>query len=39
MSDAERPRAKYKTTHWAAYNAALKSRGPLTVWLDRNSLC
>jgi hypothetical protein len=29
-------RAKYKTTNWAAYNAALKSRGSLTIWLDRD---
>lgn len=27
---------KYRTTNWAAYNAALKARGSLTVWLDRD---
>jgi IS5 family transposase len=26
---------KYKTTNWATYNRALKARGSLTVWLDR----
>jgi hypothetical protein len=24
----------YKTTNWAAYNAALKRRGSLTIWFD-----
>jgi hypothetical protein len=31
---AKRPRGRYKTTNWADYNAALKARGSLTVWLD-----
>lgn len=35
MSENQRPRGKYKTTNWAAYNASLKARGSLTVWLDR----
>lgn len=26
---------KYKTTNWATYNRALRARGSLTVWLDR----
>jgi len=26
---------KYKTTNWKAYSQALKARGALTVWLDR----
>lgn len=34
MSKGQRPRGKYKTTNWADYNAALKARGSLTVWLD-----
>jgi len=34
MSDSARPKAKYKTTNWTAYNAALKARGSLTIWLD-----
>ena len=27
---------RYRTTNWNAYNAALKSRGALTIWLDEN---
>ncbi|WP_211322435.1 transposase, partial [Paracidovorax anthurii] len=27
-------RTKYRTTNWKAYNAALKARGSLTMWLD-----
>lgn len=27
---------RYKTTNWAAYNAALKARGSLTIWLDKD---
>lgn len=26
--------AEYKTTNWSAYNASLKSRGSLEIWLD-----
>lgn len=26
MSDSARPKAKYKTTNWTAYNAALMNR-------------
>ena len=26
-------KARYKTTNWAEYNAALKARGSLTIWL------
>ena len=36
MSEAARPQTKYKTTNWAAYNAALKARGSLTIWLNRD---
>jgi hypothetical protein len=25
-----------KTTNWTAYNAALKARGSLTIWLDKD---
>ena len=32
MSRADRQR--YKTTNWRDYNAALKRRGSLTIWLD-----
>lgn len=27
---------RYKTTNWAAYNAALKARGLLTIWRDKD---
>ncbi|ABM43142.1 putative transposase [Acidovorax sp. JS42] len=36
MSEDVRPKTRYKTTNWAAYNASLKARGSLTIWLDRN---
>jgi hypothetical protein len=36
MSEPKRPKARYKTTNWAAYNAALKARGSLTIWLDKD---
>ena len=26
---------RYRTTNWKQYNAALKARGSLTVWLDK----
>ncbi len=29
------PTQKYQTTNWKVYNQALKARGSLTVWLDR----
>jgi IS5 family transposase len=28
--------ARYRTTNWSAYNAALRRRGSLLVWLDRD---
>ena len=37
MSDRVRPEpAKYKTIHWRRYNQALKARGALMIWLDRD---
>ena len=37
MSDRVRPApAKYKTTNWKRYNQALKARGALMIWLDRD---
>jgi hypothetical protein len=37
MSDAAKPtKTRYKTRNWAQYNAALKARGSLTIWLDRD---
>ena len=35
MSEAKGVKGRYKTTNWAAYNAALKARGSLTIWLDK----
>ena len=35
MSETSRGRRKYRTTNWKAYNAALKARGDLTIWLDK----
>ena len=26
---------RYRTTHWKQYNAALKARGSLSIWLDK----
>lgn len=28
--------ARYRTTNWASYNAALKRRGSLLIWLDKD---
>lgn len=36
MSEAKGAKGRYKTTNWAAYNAALKARGSLTIWLDKD---
>lgn len=27
--------ARYRTTNWKSYNAALKKRGSLLIWLDK----
>jgi len=35
MSETSWGRRKYCTTIWKAYNAALKTRGELTIWLDK----
>ena len=29
-------KTKYRTTNWKEYNAALKSRGALLIWLDKD---
>lgn len=34
MSDRVKPCTKYKTVNWTTYNAALKARGSLLIWLD-----
>lgn len=36
MSEPKGSKARYKTINWAAYNAALKARGSLTIWLDKD---
>ena len=35
MEQDKKMRKKYRTTNWAEYNASLKARGSLTVWLDK----
>ena len=34
MSAPAKP--KYRTTNWKEYNAALKTRGSLLIWLDKD---
>jgi hypothetical protein len=37
-TDSAKPKpARYKTTNWRQYNAALKHRGSLLVWIDPNT--
>lgn len=36
MTELKGTTLRYKTTHWAAYNAGLKARGSLTIWLDKD---
>jgi len=36
MSEGKGAKARYKATNLAAYNAALKARGSLTNWLDKD---
>lgn len=36
MAAPKGAKTRYKTTNWAAYNAALKTRGLLTICLDKN---
>ena len=37
MSEAATPtKRRYQIRNWAQYNAALKARGSLTIWLDRD---
>ena len=35
MSKPRSSTPRYRTTNWPSYNAALKSRGSLTIWLDK----
>ena len=34
MSQSQHSKPRYRTTNWKQYNAALKARGSLTIWLD-----
>ena len=36
MTEPECVKPRDKTTNWAEYNAALKARGSLTIWLDKD---
>lgn len=36
MNEPQGPKTRYKITNWAAYNVALKARGVLTIWLDKD---
>ena len=36
MSETSWGRRKYRTTNWKVCNAALKARGDLTIWLDKD---
>ena len=36
MTEPKDAKPRYKTTNWAEYNAALKARGSLTIWLDKD---
>jgi hypothetical protein len=36
MSQPLQSTPRYRITNWKQYNAALKARGSLTVWLDKN---
>tara|TARA_Y100000815_G_C13228166_1_gene456980 strand:- start:155 stop:298 length:144 start_codon:yes stop_codon:yes gene_type:complete len=29
-------KTRYRTTNWSEYNASLKQRGSLTLWIDPN---
>jgi hypothetical protein len=36
MTEPKDTKPRYKTTNWAKYNAVLKARGSLTIWLDKD---
>lgn len=36
MTEPKGMKQRYKTTNWGEYNAALKARGSLTIWLDKD---
>lgn len=31
--------ARFRTTNWKSYNEALKQRGSLLIWLDKETWC
>jgi hypothetical protein len=37
-SPSSQPKRRYRVTNWPHYNAALRQRGSLTLWLDRRAL-
>ena len=36
MSESSWGKRRYRTINWKAYNCALKARGDLTIWLDKD---
>lgn len=36
MSQSTQSKPRYCTTNWKQYNAALKARGSLSIWLDKS---
>lgn len=36
MSESSWGKRRYRTTNWKEYNAALKARGDLTIWLNKD---
>jgi len=32
------PPARYHTTNWSSYNASLRERGSLLIWVDKNMI-
>ena len=36
MTEPKDAKPRDKTTNWAEYNAELKARGSLTIWLDKD---
>ncbi len=37
MTEPKGAKTRCKTTYWATYNTALKARGSLTIWLDKDT--
>ncbi len=37
MTEPKGAKTRDKTTNWAMYNATLKARGSLTIWLDKDT--